>query len=534
MTEQELMTLIPNYPFRDGKILTYNDVNNICGAFLNTSTESGGVQIVDKPFSIEYSELVELRDTSGLTPGMQYRLTNYECTVTNEYDSKEEEDGTITYIPYPYAMASNRGHFDIILVADDETTLNENVRFTHHEGDTYFVNSNLSAWEGKYSLDNDTNKFAWADPDPTNGKGVIYWLKDEYNNECPYDFKNIQFKRVENDVDNWYYTFTWVNNSGDIQDASVVGYNIGYDSDKYYGVHDNIIKSLSSVDVGIENRTCFSVYLNNIVFISNSTESSNFFGIFNNIFGINNHTFTFKYNCSCNTFGDDCYDFTFGNNCYYNVFKQYCHNNVFGDKCNGNTFGNSCGNNEFANYFQNNTIENSFVDNELTNDFIKNCMFDSNVSNITMDITTSNANYLQNINILSGTNNQTLNNLKTNQTYTQTCGFNSNNDLINENILDTNYPIITWTNNTATIKPNVYNIWNSGTYPTQLSLLTSNDTSVVNEYIIRFTIPSTVLDYSLIFNNELKWVDNNIPAWEAGCTYEISIIDGYAVFLKYF
>ena len=32
----------------------------------------------------------------------------------------------------------------------------------------------------------------------------------------------------------------------------------------------------------------------------------------------------------------------------------------------------------------------------------------------------------------------------------------------------------------------------------------------------------------------LKWVDNNIPTWEAGCTYEISIIDGYAVFLKYF
>ena len=25
------------------------------------------------------------------------------------------------------------------------------------------------------------------------GKGVIYYMKDEYENECPYDFKNIQF-----------------------------------------------------------------------------------------------------------------------------------------------------------------------------------------------------------------------------------------------------------------------------------------------------------------------------------------------------
>lgn len=49
--------------------------------------------------------------------------------------------------------------------------------------------ANILAWELKYSLDNDTTKYAWADE--TNGKGVIYWLKDEYGNECPYDFKNI-------------------------------------------------------------------------------------------------------------------------------------------------------------------------------------------------------------------------------------------------------------------------------------------------------------------------------------------------------
>ena len=52
--------------------------------------------------------------------------------------------------------------------------------------------TNISAWQVKYCLDNDTNRFNWAS---RNGKGVIYWMKDEYNNECPYDFKNLKYKK---------------------------------------------------------------------------------------------------------------------------------------------------------------------------------------------------------------------------------------------------------------------------------------------------------------------------------------------------
>ena len=49
--------------------------------------------------------------------------------------------------------------------------------------------ANIPAWELKYCLDNDTERFAWADDEQ--GKGIIYYMKDEWNNECPYDFKNI-------------------------------------------------------------------------------------------------------------------------------------------------------------------------------------------------------------------------------------------------------------------------------------------------------------------------------------------------------
>jgi hypothetical protein len=113
------------------------------------------------------------------------------------------------------------------------------------------------------------------------------------------------------------------------------------------------------------------------------------------------------------------------------------------------------------------------------------------------------------------------------------CGFNSENKLKVENVFDyKNYSVINISDNNVVLKPNTYNIYNN-TYPTTITLEEPVNNGIVNEYVIRFTIPSTVTDYTLSFNCELNWVDNNIPTWEAGCTYEISIIDGYAVFFKY-
>ena len=37
----------------------------------------------------------------------------------------------------------------------------------------YFANIKVESWKLKYSLDNDTRRFAWADSS-VNGKGVIY------------------------------------------------------------------------------------------------------------------------------------------------------------------------------------------------------------------------------------------------------------------------------------------------------------------------------------------------------------------------
>ena len=93
--------------------------------------------------------------------------------------------------------------------------------------------------------------------------------------------------------------------------------------------------------------------------------------------------------------------------------------------------------------------------------------------------------------------------------------------------------VINRNDSNAVVSPNTYNIWDNNTYPTTITLESPINNDIVNEYVIRFTIPSTVTNYSLIFNSALKWVDDNVPTWEAGRTYEISIIDGYAVFFKY-
>lgn len=129
---------------------------------------------------IEYNALLELIANKQLKKGQEYKIIDYTFTTTQENTDSAHHD------------------FDIIVIADSEDTLNENSRACKKEGDDYFANNNLAAWELKYTVFNDTSKYTWADSEK--GKGVIYWLKDEFNNEAGYDFKSALY--------NSDYTFT--------------------------------------------------------------------------------------------------------------------------------------------------------------------------------------------------------------------------------------------------------------------------------------------------------------------------------------
>lgn len=138
---------------------------------------------------ISYANLVELRRTEKLIPGAQYRITDYETIITGSYNLRAL--GAEGYIHY--ARSTEESWFDIIVTADDESHLNENARAARSDGVTYAPDAKPEAWELKYTVDNDTSRFAWADAQ--HGKGVIYWMKDEHNNSAGYDFKSIQFLR---------------------------------------------------------------------------------------------------------------------------------------------------------------------------------------------------------------------------------------------------------------------------------------------------------------------------------------------------
>ena len=339
--------------------------------------------------SITWHELKQLRDGNNLLPGHQYRITDYQCTTTQE-------------------NTQSAGHqFDIIVTADSINKLNEKAKACLHNGDTYFENSNLTAWQLWYSLDNDTERFAWADDNL--GHGVIYRMIDEYNNDCPYDFKNIQFKRykiteskssdlvgtylaiidnpdvgleIDSNDSKMFYTFSYLGRgrlrqqAEILEDASIIGNTLQSDNGSSYGVYGNTIKyyfkSRIESSKPIQN-------LNNIVFLTYSNDDG-YYGCYSNSFDIN---------CFNNSFGNGCWGNSFDNMCQYNSFGNECLGNSFGNECQYNSFGNGCQYNSFGLYSSNIKLNDIYMFN----------IFDNGASGVIFNGNGTESNYIQNYHI---------------------------------------------------------------------------------------------------------------------------------------
>lgn len=273
--------------------------NNLIYSNLIDLINSSGVNQI----KVTYKELDALIQASKLKPGVQYRITDYNTTVN--------PDSTL------YTSAGHQ--FDIIVTADSEASLMENASVIHHEGDTYFADVPLQSWEIKYCWKNDTSRFDWA---YLGGKGVIYYMKDEKNNECGFDFKNIKYKNK--------YTF---HNIDDDTDFSLTPYCYG-----------NIVKSIGTV-------------FNNTGSATNS---------FNNI-EEGCRTITFGGGAVKNIIGKQCVNITIGDKCANNTFNCQCSDIILGDSCSRNTFGDSCYNISIDIMSQNNTFGNVCYNITFTN-----------------------------------------------------------------------------------------------------------------------------------------------------------------------
>ncbi|MBR2027215.1 MAG: hypothetical protein IKA07_08835 [Alistipes sp.] len=98
---------------------------------------------------IAYADLVALRDEGKLLAGAFYRITDYVTKVKPNHNGFNN-------------TRSAEHPFDIIVQALDKNTLSENAQAILHDGDTYFADSNLKAWQLKYLLDADAKRFAWG------------------------------------------------------------------------------------------------------------------------------------------------------------------------------------------------------------------------------------------------------------------------------------------------------------------------------------------------------------------------------------
>ena len=348
--------------------------------------------------SVTYAELVALRGSSSLVAGMQYRITDYACTTTQ-------------------ASTQSAGHpFDIIVTADSENTLNEEARAIQHDGDTYFADCDLNAWKIWYCLDNNTTRFAWADS--VNGKGVIYRMIDEWNNDVPYDFKNIMFKRYILDANNaiatdvakygelnavktrlgkmshrihtslWYYgeyvTDVYPDAEGGrkyVPFGDILYYGDGpgvlcpineENSNWFYtfsdtsfndntltgqgNVHDNVVKSSKYALVTYDGEGRYNFEEQENICLNDIIFIGN--NCYYNSFGSSCNSNSFGNYCNSNSFGNSCYYNSFGSSCYYNSFGNSCYYNSFGNYCNSNSFGNDCNSNSFGNYCNSNSFGN--------------------------------------------------------------------------------------------------------------------------------------------------------------------------------
>ena len=355
--------------------------------------------------SITYSALKTLRNNSGLKPGRWYRITDY-ATTTTQTDT----------------MSAGNA-FDVIVLATAINELSEEARAGSRAGTSRFSRDVVESWKIWYCLDNDTDRFAWADT--TNGKGVIYRMIDEHGNDCPYDFKNIKFKRYKvssfsgcPSLQSYYYGTkdgsTYYPKNATVSSSDYVWrYTFDANGDDYsyrgyeYYCHGNKIEPWY-----INSNQYMKQSLNNIVFYARSTSVE----MLDNHIGGYCRYMTFD-NCSGIDTGIFCKYIFLGNGCSKNKFGHSCNTISFADACQDNIIGNGCNNIIFSKiYTQRNAVD-------TNNQYIT----------LTSTVTTSSSALLRNVHITSGCNVSTT---------TKSISHNTTNDVFNTTYQPANSQVI--------------------------------------------------------------------------------------------
>lgn len=254
---------IPDISYSNGQLTkTINGTATpIASAAQIVSDGGGGSSISSLVIETTYANLVFLRNNSQLVPGQQYRITDYECTTIQDYTRSagnlfdiivtaldvnmlSEQASAVRHAGDTYFADCNIGAWQIWYCLD-----NDSVRFAWAQDNvgsiTVQIDGKWYAWyynpaaEGSpypyglkhgttmwYSdrLDVEVGDTVYENYDGSGatatieyrqgeGKGVIYRMIDEWNNDVCYDFKNIQFLGYKVDRTHFDYSSTsdyWV------------------------------------------------------------------------------------------------------------------------------------------------------------------------------------------------------------------------------------------------------------------------------------------------------------------------------------
>jgi hypothetical protein len=316
---------------------------------------------LEKMVNVTYAELVALRDEGKLIAGQMYRMTDYDTTCTWE-------------------NTQVAGHpFDLVLTALDNKTLDEKCSaiWSERDKDGYFANSNLPAWDVRYCLDNDTERFDWALMGGTVLK--VSAMGQEYE---AIDFgQSIVIDGIT------YYLWALIMDGtpglpvlsktpipkvGDELYISMDGETIFdtaqvIDSYKKVGGKGVIYRLID------ESENSVPYDFKNIMFMRPLTDGKydanaevNTFCYTFSLVDKNNYTIKdlsveeYLY-CINNKFEAQCYDNVFlqsslGNTLGNNLLGRSCRHNTFGNMCTDNTLRENCSNNIFLGHCSNNTL----------------------------------------------------------------------------------------------------------------------------------------------------------------------------------
>lgn len=111
--------------------------------------------------NITYQNLKELIASNSLREGESY---TFEYHYVGKYPSGDHP-------------------FNLTVVATSSNTIDRTATASLLPGYSYFANSQMSSWVIYYDVDN----YDW-----TSDYGTIYYLKDEFDNVAPFDFKNVK------------------------------------------------------------------------------------------------------------------------------------------------------------------------------------------------------------------------------------------------------------------------------------------------------------------------------------------------------